>query len=216
MLNGARSDDMVIQDITKLDNKYGIIYTDPPWQQRRGGKKAVRPNSSGMELDYPTLPLQDIVDLHRWIFGNNTTDKHNVFIWTIDKYLRETEDFMEELGYTRHARIIWDKVIGIPTAFTVRYCHEYLLWYYRKGNILMPRPETRGVYSDVIHEQPTKHSKKPICAYEMIEDMFQGVSKLELFARSERSGWDSFGDEIGSQYVADMRSLSKMYKNAEA
>ena len=34
-------------DINNTDNKYGIIYTDPPWQQSKGGKKSVRPNSSG-------------------------------------------------------------------------------------------------------------------------------------------------------------------------
>jgi hypothetical protein len=29
--------------------KYQIIYADPPWQQSRGGKKSVRPKSSGIE-----------------------------------------------------------------------------------------------------------------------------------------------------------------------
>lgn len=186
---------MIINDINNLDKQYGIIYTDPPWEQKRGGYKSVRPNSSGKSLDYPTMTMDDIIELHRCVFNKLTDQKHNVFIWTIDKYLRETEDFMENLGYTRHARIIWDKVTGIPSAFTVRYAHEYLLWFYKKGNILMPRKETRGIYSDVIREQVTKHSKKPECAYQMIEDMFPDASKLELFARNTRVGWDSWGNE---------------------
>ena len=30
----------------------------------------------------------------------------------------------------------------------------------------------------------------------MIEDMFRDSEKLELFARNERKGWDSFGNEM--------------------
>ena len=187
---------MLIDNLFQNDKKYGIIYTDPPWQQKRGGTKSVRPNSSGKPLDYETMDIDSIIDLHRNVFANNTETKHNVFMWTIDKYLIETEQFMKELGYTRHARIIWDKVIGVPAAYTVRFAHEYLLWFYKKGNILMPREEVRGVYSDVMREQVTKHSKKPECAYLMLEDMFPNVDKLELFARSTRPMWDSWGNEL--------------------
>lgn len=186
---------MIIDDIEHCNNKYDIIYSDPPWQQKKGGRKSVRPNSSGKKLDYNTMPMDDIVNLHKQVLTNNTSEKHNVFIWTIDKYLRDTEVFMEDLGYTRHARIIWDKVTGIPSAFTIRYAHEYLLWFYKKGNILMPRDEVRGVYSDVMREQVTKHSKKPQCAYTMLEDMFPTANKLEMFARNTRSTWDSWGNE---------------------
>lgn len=186
---------MVVEDLLNLNEHYGIIYTDPPWEQKRGGYKSVRPNTSGKELDYNIMKIDDIIQLHKHVFENNAATKHNVFIWTIDKYLRQTEDFMEDLGYVRHARIIWDKVTGIPTAFTIRYSHEYLLWFYKKGNILMPREEVRGIYSDVIREKVKKHSKKPECAYLMLEDMFPNVNKLEMFARNTRQGWDSWGNE---------------------
>lgn len=32
-------------DIYKTENKYDIIYADPPWQQSKRGKKSVRPKS---------------------------------------------------------------------------------------------------------------------------------------------------------------------------
>lgn len=54
-------------------------------------------------------------------------------MWTIDKYLIDTEKFMSELGFSVHARFIWDKGNGIAPAFTVRFSHEYLLWFYKKG-----------------------------------------------------------------------------------
>ena len=187
---------MIITDIKSTENKYGIIYTDPPWQQSRGGRKSVRPNSSGCNLPYNTMKIDDIIKLHSDVFNNLTDDKHNVFMWTIDKYLVETEQFMKELGYTRHARIIWDKITGQATAFTLRFCHEYLIWFYKKGDILMPAKECRGKYSDVIREQVRKHSQKPNCAYEMLEEMFPNANKLELFARQERDGWDCWENEV--------------------
>ena len=123
-------------------------------------------------------------------------EKHNIFMWTIDKYLHESEQMMKELGYELHARMIWDKENGIAPAFTVRFSHEYLLWFYKKGNILMPCEDMRGKYTTVLREASTKHSKKPVCAYEMIESMFPNATKLEMFARQTRDGWDCWGNEV--------------------
>lgn len=182
---------MVI-DILNTTNKYDIIYTDPPWQQTKSNFRKSRPNQK-KALDYPTLSMEEIKEIHSNLPVSN---KHNVFMWTIDKYLHETEQMMSSLGYDLHARMIWDKENGIAPAFTIRFSHEYLLWFYKKGNILMPVKEMRGKYTTVFREAATKHSKKPICAYEMIELMFPNAKKLEMFARQERDGWDCWGNEV--------------------
>ena len=181
-------------DILNLEKQYDIIYTDPPWQQTKSGKRSVRPNQ-GQKLDYPTLSMDDI-KANQSLVTKHCSEKHNVFMWTIDKYLHETEQMMKELGYQLHARFIWDKGNGIAPAFTVRFSHEYLLWFYKKGNILMPTEETRGKYTTVLRESSSKHSKKPQCAYEMIETMFPDSIRLEMYARECRDNWDSWGNEI--------------------
>lgn len=181
-------------DIGNTDKKYDIIYTDPAWKQTKGNSRKCRPNQ-GKELDYSTLDMDDIKEIHKQAI-TLCNDKHNIFMWTIDKYLHETELMMKELGYELHARMIWDKTNGVAPAFTVRFSHEYLLWFYKKGNILMPCQETRGKYTTVFREQATKHSKKPLCAYEMIESMFPNANKLELFARINRDNWDCWGNEV--------------------
>ena len=117
-------------------------------------------------------------------------------MWTIDKYLHQVEKMMNELGYTLHARMIWNKENGIAPAFTIRFSHEYLLWFYPKGKMLRPCKEQRGKYTTVFTERATKHSKKPICAYEMIDNMFPNTRKLELFARNEYKDWDCWGNEV--------------------
>lgn len=173
---------------------YDIIYSDPPWAQTKGNLRKTRPKQ-GKELDYPTLSLEEIKEIHQR-FSLKCNSKHNFFVWTIDKYLHATEQMMIDLGYILHARFIWNKVNGVAPAFTVRFSHEYLLWFYKKGNMLKPSKETQGKYTTVITEQSTKHSKKPIVAYEMLEDMFPDAKKLELFARNSRNGWDSWGNEV--------------------
>lgn len=181
-------------DIYNTNKKYDIIYTDPPWKQTKGNKRKCRPNQ-GKELDYPTCSIEEIQKIQAQSM-KLCNEKHNVFMWSIDKYLHETEKMMCELGYELHARLIWDKQNGIAPAFTVRFSHEYLLWFYKKGNILMPCNTARGVYTTVLREPSTKHSKKPLCAYEMIEKMFPNSNKLEMFARNERQGWDCWGNEV--------------------
>ncbi len=47
-------------------------------------------------------------------------------------------------------------------------------------------------------EKATRHSKKPQKAYEMIESLYPNASKIELFARNKREGWDSWGNEVES------------------
>lgn len=182
-------------DIYKSDRKYEVVYTDPPWAQTKGNKRKCRPNQE-KALDYDTMSLDDIITLHKDFFEQHTENVHNVFMWTIDKFLPDTEKFMKELGYELHARMIWDKENGIAPAFTVRFSHEYLLWFYKKGRMLKPSTETRGKYTTVLREPSTKHSKKPECAYLMLEDMFPSATKIELFARTERNGWDCFGNEV--------------------
>ena len=182
-------------DIFNTDNRYGVIYTDPPWEQKKGGLRKERPNQT-RNLDYHTCSMEEIEAIHKAILPSICLGNHNVFMWTIDKFLFETEKMMKRLGYELHARIIWDKTNGVAPAFTVRFSHEYLLWFYPKGRMLKPTPEQRGKFTTVMTETSTKHSKKPVCAYKMLETMFPNSPKLELFARNERSEWDCWGDEV--------------------
>lgn len=183
---------MIIEKIEENQRKYSIIYADPPWQKKKGGLRKSRPNQT-RDLDYKTLDNDEIKNI---ISKIKVEEKHNFFVWTIDEFLFDCENIMKELGYSLHARLIWDKENGVAPAFTVRYSHEYLLWFYKKGNMLKPCENMRGKQTTVFREKSTKHSKKPETAYKMIEKMFPNTEKIELFARNERENWDSFGNEI--------------------
>lgn len=194
MLWGDGNERIIINDLNDIKETYGLIYADPPWKQSKGGKKSVRENSSGKPLDYPTCSLDEIKE-HLRLATESTTENSILFLWTIDKYLFEAQQIAESLGYKLHARMIWDKVTGIPAAFTVRYGHEYLLYMY-KGKLTPVAKDERGKIHTVFRERVTKHSKKPDIAYEIIERLYPDLKKLEMYARETRDGWDSFGNEV--------------------
>lgn len=194
MLWGDGNERMIINDLNDIKETYGLIYADPPWKQSKGGKKSVRENSSGKPLDYLTCSLDEIKE-HLRLATESTTENSILFLWTIDKYLFEAQQIAESLGYKLHARMIWDKVTGIPAAFTVRYGHEYLLYMY-KGKLTPVAKDERGKIHTVFRERVTKHSKKPNIAYEIIERLYPDLKKLEMYARETRDGWDSFGSEV--------------------
>lgn len=185
----------MIIDIYNTHKEYDLIVADPPWRQSKGGKKTVRPNTSGTELDYPVCSLNEIEE-HLRTAVNLTSDNSIMFLWTIDKYLFEAEDIAKKLGYRIHARMIWNKVTGIPAAFTIRYGHEYLLYCY-KGKLLPIAKNERGKIHSVFTEKVKKHSQKPEIAFDIINRLYPRTRKLELYARTERTGYDCWGNEVG-------------------
>ena len=182
-------------DIYNTDKQYDLILADPPWKQAKGGKKNVRPVSSGTELDYPVCSLDEIKEHLRQATSLASGDNTILFLWTIDKYLFEAEQIAEELGYKLHARMIWNKVTGIPAAFTVRYGHEYLLYMY-KGKLIPVATEERGKIHTVFTEKVQRHSQKPEISYEIINRLYPDLKKLELYARQEHERYDVWGNEV--------------------
>lgn len=181
-------------DINNSNKKFDIIYTDPPWPINKT-KRSARPKQK-INLVYPTMLMTDIKSMHDRIISKNAKEKHNVFMWCVESMLIQTEKMMKDLGYKLHIRFIWDKQNGIAPAFTVRFSHEYLLWFYKPGHIVRPNRDKQGKYTTVMREPSREHSKKPDAAYLMLEDMFAGCDMLELFARNTRDGWHSWGNEI--------------------
>ena len=174
--------------------KYSVIVSDPPWRQSKGGKKKARPNSSGGELDYPTLSLEDILHYQKKAM-ELAEDDHVLFLWTIEKYLPEAEAMLKELGYKLHVRMVWNKVTGIPSAFTIRYGHEYMLYCYKEKLLKVEKKEQGKIHS-VFTEQVKRHSQKPETSYEIVERLYPDVKKLEMYARGEaRENYDVWGNE---------------------
>jgi N6-adenosine-specific RNA methylase IME4 len=49
----------------------------------------------------------------------------------------------------------------------------------------------------VIEARRGRHSQKPACVYQRLEQLYPRLSKLELFARgTPRRGWAAWGNEV--------------------
>jgi len=205
----------MIVDIYNTKQRYDLILSDPPWNQRRGqGRKDVRPNSSGIELDYPTMELSDIQEHLRQATSLCNEDAV-LFLWTIDKYLFEAQNIAENCGWKLHARMIWNKITGIPASFDIRFGHEYLLYMYR-GKLRPVANSERGKIHSVFSEPVQRHSQKPEISYEIINRLYPNEKKLEMYSRLERKGWDAFGNEVipadGLKYT-EHNLFKKLFEN---
>ena len=168
---------------------------DPPWPKRKGGKRAARPRQ-GRSMDYPVMSVPDIFALLDAQVFPLASPTHNVFLWGVDQFLHAGEAEMLSRGYKLHARLIWDKGNGIAPAFTIRYAHEYLSWFYTPR--LSPiAAEARGRFTTVIRSPGREHSRKPDEGYAMIEALYPGSARMDVFSRERREGWRQFGNQTG-------------------
>jgi N6-adenosine-specific RNA methylase IME4 len=172
---------------------WNVAMIDPPWPKKKGGIRSVRPNQ-GSTLDYCTMPVESIFAmLDAEVFSRSSTN-NVVFLWGVDEFLFDGEGQMERRGYRRHARLIWDKINGVAPAFSVRFSHEYLTWFY-KGKFIPVDKSMRGKARTVMTEAATVHSAKPEVAYRSVELWFPDARKIDVFSRRPRAGWQQFGDQ---------------------
>lgn len=177
-----------------MHKNYQVLMIDPPWKKRKGGLRKVRPNQS-RNFDYPVMETAGIFDLLDAKIFKYTDNPNCVFMWTIEQYLPECEQFMKERNYKMHCRFIWDKTNGMAPAFTIRYSHEYLIWFYHPPLLPIVREE-RGKFRTVFAEKAREHSRKPEFAYRMIEALYPKVNRIDVFSREQRKGWEQFGNQL--------------------
>lgn len=176
------------------DACYAVFCIDPPWPKKKGGIRAARPKQ-GRSLDYKTMSVSDIFSLLDEQVLSMATPTHTVFIWGVDQFLHDGEKAMLDRGYRMHARLVWDKENGVAPAFSLRYSHEYVTWWYKPK--FMPVAESmRGKHRSVIREPAREHSRKPDAFYSMVNDWFPREKRLDVFSREKRHGWDQWGDEV--------------------
>ena len=165
------------------EGKYQVLYADPPWEYDFGF------DIHGAALrHYNTMTIDELAILPI----NNLADDNSVlFLWVTSPKLQDSFQIIEAWGFEYKTSFIWDKVKHVMGQYnSLR--HEFLLVC------------TRGSYpkqSNTLHdsvltiERSNNHSSKPIEFRNLIEDMYPGAAKIELFARDSEpiSGWTFWG-----------------------
>jgi N6-adenosine-specific RNA methylase IME4 len=181
--------------------KAGAILADPPW---RFVTRSERGEGRSANQHYRTEGLDQIKQLP---VEHLAADDAVLFMWVVDWCPAQALEVIEAWGF-RHktTSFTWAKQSGDG-------------WHMGQGYWTRANPEdcwlaTRGnpkrLYEDVrqlIVAPVMEHSRKPDEIYDRIERLIEGPY-LEIYARRERPGWVSWGNELPFKFPTDPAGAS--------
>ena len=173
-----------------INKKYNVIYADPPWTFKTFSDKG---KDRSPENHYNVMSLKDICNLPISKIAN---DDSVLLMWVVDPLLDKAFEVINAWGFKY-------KTVGFTWAKTNKKSMGFFtgLGYWTRGNPEMCLLATKGKpkrlsksVPQLVVEQRREHSRKPDIMYNHIENLLEGPY-IELFARTQRSGWDSWGNQ---------------------
>ena len=168
--------------VDKIEGPFDLILADPPWQYDHQESE-----NRAIENHYATAGVDEIVK-----HIPQSSDDSILLLWATAPKLSEALEVLAAWGFSYKTHAIWDKQ-KVGMGYWFRGQHELLLVGVKGNPGATPECERR---SSIFSESRGKHSKKPECVYEWIESAFPDKKKLEMYCRSPRSGWASWGNEV--------------------
>ncbi len=161
-----------------------VILSDPPWEYEEGTTDPSRE----IENQYETMTLEEICALP---VPDICTPDAVLYLWTTAPKLEEAFQVIRAWGFRYRSGMVWDKRKK-GMGYWARIRHEHLLISTR-GEFPPPPPALRP--DSVFEGRRGRHSAKPAVVHEMLERIYPGLPRLEMFARAPRDGWDVWGNE---------------------
>jgi N6-adenosine-specific RNA methylase IME4 len=170
---------------------YRTIVADPPWPQpkrgpRGGGTKAWSPGTPSL-LPYDTMTVREIRDLgSKFPISQNA----HLYLWVTNAHIETAYTIARAWGFRPSVLVTWCKTprgIGLGGTFTQT--TEHVL-FARRGLLAA----TKRIDRTWFQWPRGAHSVKPEAFIDLVEQVSPGPY-LELFARRQRLGWDTWGDE---------------------
>lgn len=182
-------------------NHYGVILADPPWKFKTYSKKG---KGRSAEAHYDCMDFDQIAYLPIADFAAKDCV---LLLWVTDPMLPRAFELMDAWGF-RFSTVgfYWAKT-GSSDCLQ---CPSFPIGtgYWARNNpeqcLLATRGHPKRLNADVrklIISPRREHSRKPDEIYDRIERLCAGPY-LELFARSRRPGWDSWGDQVDTGITA--------------
>lgn len=185
-------------DIFNTNNKYKIIYADPPWEYKQSGSVV---NSRGMAKQYyETMQTKDICEIP---IKSIKTDDAVCFMRATFPNIAEALKVMEEWGFTyKTVAFVWIKKnkkadslfwgMGAYTRANAEICLIGISEKTKAKKIVKSHKVHQIIVSPIEY-----HSKKPDEARRRIVELLgENLPKIELFARQKAAGWDCWGNEV--------------------
>ena len=169
----------------KALGKFAVIYADPPWRYEDQG---IQTPGRRIENHYPTMTSDEICALPVAEIAHADAV---LFLWATAPQLAQGCRVAEAWGFEYRTGMVWAKD-KFGTGYWARNQHEHLL-ICKRGT--MPPPPESGRPASLVQAPRLEHSAKPPVFYEIIEAMYPGLRKIELFSRSPREGWAAWGNQ---------------------
>lgn len=169
-----------------LTPPYRTIVADPPWDHSDGtGTTLVEGKWRGSDLPYSVMEVEEIAGLP--VAALAAPDAH-LYLWTTNRYLPTAYAVAEAWGFKPIKPLIWCKTpmgfMGRPFGgSSVEFCI-----FARRGSLRATGDAGRQWFDWA----RGSHSVKPAAFGDLVEQVSPGPY-VELFARSPRLGWDSWG-----------------------
>ncbi len=175
--------------------KYRTIVADPPWDYtpKRGGNDTaigyspIGPKKASM-IPYQAMSIEEIAQLP---VSDLAAPSARVFLWTTNTHLPDSFDVLTEWGFRYAQTLVWHKPNASPFSGSVAIGSAEFLLVGVRGSVKVLNKANSSVLKIGHHHD---HSRKPEAFLDLIEQVSPGPY-LELFARRNRLGWDTWGDE---------------------
>jgi N6-adenosine-specific RNA methylase IME4 len=173
-----------VTEAAKLPSgKYRVIYADPPWKYGDELTEAYGP----AELHYPAMTIPELCALP---VADLTKPDAVLFLWVTSPLLESAFPVIKAWEFEYKTSFVWDKVKHNMGHYnSVR--HELLLVAVR-GSCT---PDVPKLYDSVLTIERTRHSAKPPQFRRMIDTLYPHGKRLELFAREQAEGWQTWGNQ---------------------
>lgn len=169
---------------------FRVIVADPPWQYEARSEDS----SHRVANPYPSMLIEAIKALPVEIRAH---DDCVLWLWTTNAHMREAFEVLDAWGFKQKTILTWVKD-RMGTGIWLRGKTEHCLLAIRGNPTIILTNQTTALLAP-----NEEHSQKPEAFYELVEMMCPTppCGKLELFARQERDGWITWGNEVPSNAV---------------
>lgn len=181
------------------NQKYQIIYADPPWKYQGGMMNA-------SVTDH--YSVMDVTDIAKFPVASLADDNCALFMWVTMPKLNECFGVIKAWGFEyKTVAFTWVKSNKLRGYF-------FGQGRWTRGNAELCLLATKGsphriradiaqlVVSDIL-----EHSHKPTIVRELIVQLMGDLPRVELFSRHKAEGWDSWGNEVESDITLDIPPL---------
>lgn len=180
------------------NEKYCTILADPPWPYNQKLGRPEKGDSTRGGLPYLEMTIEEIYSLP---IKEISMKDCIIGLWTTNSHIHEALHTLKFWGFEYKTMTTWVKT-NFGLGYWLRGQTEHLLIGVkgkpRKG-MIGPHGATGTNWSTFLGYFPrTKHSEKPIKAYELLESIGE-EPRIELFSRKKRDGWDSWGNEVSEK-----------------